>query len=127
MPAARTAALGDSLAIGVSGLCLTHCLALPLVASLLPLAGVWAETEWVHWLFVAIAAPVSLWAFSRPVTRSWSLAILAGSGLALLVAGVAAFPSHDWETGLTVAGALLLAGAHTLNWRHRKLDRHVAH
>ena len=127
MPAARTAALGDSLAIGVSGLCVIHCLALPLMASLLPLAGVWAEAEWVHWLFVAIAAPVSLWAFSRPETRSWPLAILAVSGLALLVAGAAEFPSHDWETGLTVAGGLLLAGAHTLNWRRRKPDRHAAH
>ena len=30
MPAARSAVLGDGVAIGLSGLCLAHCLALPL-------------------------------------------------------------------------------------------------
>lgn len=126
MPASRTAALGDGLAVGVSGLCLIHCLALPLMASLLPLAGAWAEAEWVHWLFVAIAAPVSLWTFTRR-PRSGPLAALAVAGLAFLVAGAAAFPSHGWETGLTVGGGLLLAGAHILNWQRRKPDRHAAH
>ncbi|WP_413894670.1 MerC family mercury resistance protein [Pantoea ananatis] len=43
----------------MSGLCLLHCLALPLLAAALPLFGVWAEAEWVHVVFVAIAAPLA--------------------------------------------------------------------
>lgn len=116
----RLTGLGDGMAIGLSGLCLIHCLALPLVASLLPLAGAWAEAEWVHWLFAAVAAPVSLWTLARPVDRSPMILIVAGLGLALLFLGAAGWPSHEAETPLTVTGGLLLAAAHGLNWRRRQ-------
>ena len=52
MSTRRAATFGDTVAIGLSGLCLAHCLALPIFASLLPIAGAWAEAAWVHWLFV---------------------------------------------------------------------------
>jgi hypothetical protein len=113
-----TARLGDLAAIGLSGLCLLHCLALPLVASLLPLAGAWAEHAWVHWAFAWTAAPISLWA----LTRRPALApmVLGGIGLALLFAGAAELPSHETETLTTVAGGIIVATAHLLNWnRHR--------
>lgn len=119
MPTPRAAVFGDSFAIGLSGLCLAHCLALPLLVSLLPVAGAWAEAAWVHWLFVLLAAPVSLWTFLHPRTRAWRLIGLAGAGLALLVAGAAGFPTDKLETPLSVAGGLLLASAHLLNWRRR--------
>jgi hypothetical protein len=113
----------DGLAISLSGLCLLHCLALPILAVSLPLAGVLAEAEWVHWLFVALAAPVSLMAlWSAERRRSWTLIALAAGGLSLLIAGAAGWPDHDWETGLTVSGGLLLAGVHLMNWRR---SRHV--
>lgn len=121
MPAARSAVLGDGVAIGLSGLCLAHCLALPLAASLLPIAGAWAEAEWVHGLFVAVAAPVSLWTLGRSRSRNLPVVALAVGGLALMVAGAAGFPSHEAETPLTVAGGLLLALAHGLNWRRRRV------
>lgn len=107
---------GDFVAIGLSGLCLAHCLALPFAAGFLPMLGAWAEAEWVHWAFVAVAAPVSLWTLLRGglSTSTVGLAIL---GLALLIVGAAGYPSHDWETGLTVSGGLALAGAHLINWR----------
>ncbi|QBX37697.1 MerC domain-containing protein [Brevundimonas sp. S30B] len=116
----RSAALGDSLALGLSGLCLIHCLALPLAASLLPLAGAWAEAEWVHWLFIAGAAPVSAFTFARVLPRSPWLIGLAVAGLALLTAGAAEFPNHEAETAVTVLGSLLLAAAHLANWRQRR-------
>lgn len=119
MSASRTAVVGDSFAIGLSGLCLVHCLALPLAASLLPVAGAWAEAEWVHWLFVGTAAPVSLWTLGRRPSRGLGILGLALAGLALMVAGAAEFPAHGAETPLTVAGGLLLALAHGLNWRRR--------
>ena len=55
-----SAALLDAGAVALSSLCLLHCLALPLLAAALPLFGVWAEAEWVHLVFVAIALPLGL-------------------------------------------------------------------
>jgi MerC mercury resistance protein len=112
---------GDAVAISLSGLCLAHCLVLPLAAGVLPLLGAWTEAEWVHWAFVAVAAPVSLWTLTRPKAKSLSAVIigLAVIGLGLLVAGAAGYPDHDWETALTVAGGLALATAHMINWRRQ--------
>jgi hypothetical protein len=120
MPQVRSAPVGDGFAIGLSGLCLAHCLALPIAASLLPAIGAWAQAEWVHWLFALVAAPVSLWTLVRPSTRSPAVIGLALLGLSLLFAGAAEFPSHDLETPITVFGSLLLAVAHGLNWRRRQ-------
>lgn len=119
IPPSRAASLGDRYAIGLSGLCLVHCLVLPLALGLAPAALVWAEAEWVHGLLFLMALPVSLWTLAGSSDRSWPLIGLAGLGLALLAAGAAGFPSHDLETPVTVAGALLLATAHGLNWRRR--------
>jgi len=127
--AGRGGRVGDLLAVTLSGLCLVHCLALPLVASLLPLAGAsmqtGAQAEWVHWLFALIAAPLSAWTLTRPHPQGLPrLAIgLAGVGAGLLFAGAAGFPSHELETPITVTGGLLLASAHILNAR-RRVHRH---
>lgn len=119
MSTPRSATLGDTVAIGLSGLCLAHCLALPILASLLPIAGAWAEAAWVHWLFVVAAAPVSLGTFLLPGKRAPLLICLAALGLALLVSGAAGFPSHEFELPLSVSGDLALAAAHFQNWRRR--------
>ncbi len=116
------AALLDASAVVLSSLCLLHCLALPLLAAALPLFGAWAEAEWVHLLFVAIAAPLTgfaLWRAHRlqPLpTAAWMVATL---GLVLLLAGALEWPSHDSETPVTVAGSLLLAATHVWNARRR--------
>lgn len=126
MAAHAPARTGDAVAIGLSGLCLAHCLVLPLAASVLPLLGAWAEAEWVHWGFVGLAAPVSFWTLMRAArthglgTTTLSLAIL---GLALLIAGAAGYPDQDQETAVTVTGGLTLAAAHLLNWRRQSHRR----
>jgi hypothetical protein len=53
----------DASAVGLSALCLVHCLALPALALLLPVLGFWAQAEWVHVAFVLIAAPVAVLSF----------------------------------------------------------------
>ncbi|KOQ73208.1 MerC family mercury resistance protein [Stenotrophomonas maltophilia] len=117
-----SAALLDAGAVALSSLCLLHCLALPLLAAALPLFGAWAEAEWVHLLFVAIALPLTGYALWRAERRrplpvlAWATA---GMGLGLLLAGALALPSHSWETRLTVTGSLLLAATHLWNARHR--------
>lgn len=115
MPAVKSARIGDAFAIGLSGLCLIHCLALPIAASLLPLAGAWAEAPWVHWAFALTATPVSLWALTR--RRAAAPLALGLAGLGLLFMGAAGLPDHASETTVTVAGGLALTLAHILNWR----------
>ena len=112
----------DLSAVGLSALCLVHCLALPGLALLLPVLGFWAEAEWVHIAFILVAAPVAVLAFIdlkawRP--RSWSMIAVAAAGLALMLAGALEFPIAGYERPLTVLGGLLLAGAHVANWRRR--------
>jgi len=111
---------GDAVAISLSGLCLIHCLALPVLAGSLPLLAIWAEAEWMHMAFVVLAAPVSLWTLSRPPRESLpkTALILALTGCGLLISGVAAI-DDALETLLTVAGGLSLAAAHLINWRRR--------
>jgi hypothetical protein len=119
----------DASAVGLSALCLVHCLALPALALLLPVLGLWAHAEWVHVVFVLVAAPVALLSFvdlSARRTRSWPLATAAIAGLALMIAGALEFPTAADERVLTVLGGLLLAGAHLANWRRRHHDAHCA-
>ncbi|HDS1218654.1 TPA: MerC domain-containing protein [Stenotrophomonas maltophilia] len=118
-------ALLDAGALALSSLCLLHCLALPLLAAALPLFGAWAQAEWVHLLFVAIALPLTGYALWRADRRhrlpvmGWTAA---GLGLGLLLAGALELPSHAWETPLTVTGSLLLAATHI--WNARRRHRH---
>lgn len=112
----------DASAVGLSALCLVHCLALPALALLLPVLGVWARAEWVHVAFVLIAAPIAALAFFDPSARrprSWPLAIAALLGLGLMTAGALELPAPAYERVLTLAGGALLAGAHIANWRRR--------
>ncbi|WP_312162440.1 MerC domain-containing protein [Phenylobacterium sp.] len=119
---AAPSSLLDASAISLSGLCLAHCLALPLVAAFSPVVATWAEAEWVHALAIGLAAPMSALALWR---KGQALGVIAMSlaGLALMALGVAHWPSHDAETPITVAGSLLLAGAHVFNWRRRHACR----
>ncbi|MCW0377706.1 hypothetical protein NB697_000552 [Xanthomonas sacchari] len=118
----------DASAMVLSGLCLLHCLALPLLAAALPLFGVWAEAEWVHVVFVAIAAPLAglaLWRGHRRDALPWPLWTLAALGLLSLLAGAFGIPDEASETAMTVSGSLALAGAHLWNWRrHRRRCGH---
>ncbi|MFT4257053.1 MAG: MerC domain-containing protein [Pseudoxanthomonas sp.] len=116
----------DFAAIGLSALCLVHCLALPVLAALLPALSVWAEAEWVHLVFVAVAIPLTGTALHRAHRRRRlpaPLVALALLGLSGLLLGALGWPTHELEVPLTVTGALLLAGVHVWNWsRHRHRD-----
>lgn len=111
-------ALLDLSAIGLSGLCLAHCLLLPAAFAALPLMGQASDNHLVHQILVLIAAPVSLWALSR--SGGWKKPLVVGlalAGFGFLIAGayVEALEAH--ETLLTITGALIIASAHFLNWR----------
>ena len=118
----------DASAVGLSALCLVHCLALPALVLLLPVLGFLTNAEWVHLALVLVAAPIAVLSFvdlsaGRP--RSWPLMIVAILGLGLMVAGALGFPAPTFERALTLLGGALLAGAHITNWRRRHGEAHL--
>ena len=114
MTPSRSAVI-DAPAIAFSGLCFIHCLILPVLSAALPSLGVLAEAEWLHKGFVFAALPFSLIALASKQTS-----LLAGGlivvGFSLLVAGAFVEALHDYETLLTVIGAIVLASGHVVRW-----------
>ena len=103
----------DRAATALSALCIVHCLALPLLASVLPFLSVVAEAEWIHWLFAGFAIIISASVPFRDVTaRGLSFLLPAGLGIAFLFAGLFADTINADETVLTVIGGVLVAFAH---------------
>jgi hypothetical protein len=103
----------DQAAIGFSLICVAHCAVLPIVSISLPVLGVLADLEWIHWIFtsLAIIAAITIFSVTNSARRP-SFALPALSGMSLLVLGLVAEPLGLEETLPTVAGAMLLAGAH---------------
>lgn len=112
----------DGFAVGASALCLIHCLALPLLIAALPaIASRFDPGEAFHLGVLLFAIPTSAFALIEGWRRHRGAAPLfvGSAGLALLALGLA---FENWvavETGVTVAGSMLLAGAHIVNWRRR--------
>lgn len=105
----------DTLGICLSGLCVVHCLGIPILIALSPALG-WMEQEWVHLLLACLALVVTLWAM-RNWSRGLVLKLLAFAGLALLFTGALAEVSETVERVITVAGASGLALAHFFGQR----------
>ena len=111
----------DLYAVGLSTLCVIHCVALPLLVALMPVAAQAAENELVHRVLVIAAIPVSLrviWK-TRPVSanRLFVGGALTGLGLLLLAAFIEAV--SPYEEPITVAGAVLLGSAHLWHWMRK--------
>lgn len=117
----RQTSLGDGIGILVSGLCMAHCLLLPLAVSSLSVWGIEFLTgEATHQVLVFVLLAVGLLAFipGYQCHGKFSVVLLAVS--ALLTLSFAAFVSGDlWgegaETWLTVLGSSTLVIAHLKN------------
>lgn len=125
----------DFSGIGVSILCLAHCLILPVLAvaapALLPHAIVgFFHDEAVHLLLFIVAAPIAIaglfWGASISGAH-WPIIAAAGVGLVLMLIGATHMVSTRVEIIVTVAGVILLAGAHFVNWRRRAASWHEEH
>ena len=129
-PAADGSALDwlERVAVGASILCLIHCAGLPLLLAALPaLSRLIALPEAFHAWILILAVPSSGAALLLGTWRhrAW-MPLAAGSfGLALLAAGAFLLAEGAFETPVTIAGSLCLAGAHIGNWRLR--HRHHRH
>lgn len=115
----------DLYAAGLSTLCLLHCLALPLLVSLMPLATLPAESHLLHQVLALAAVPVSLrvvWK-AQSVPGNGLFIAAAVSGLTLLLVAAFVEPAEAYEEPVTVVGGLLLASAHLWHWMRLRRQR----
>ncbi|HWZ46421.1 MAG TPA: MerC domain-containing protein [Candidatus Saccharimonadales bacterium] len=111
----------DDLGACVSGLCLVHCVSMPLALAFAPtLAHLIPGDEIIHRLFAFLIVGAGVPSFAmgfrkHKKLRVWVLGI---SGLAVIL-GVLAFDdrfsSHGVEIAITSVGSLLLTAAHRVN------------
>jgi hypothetical protein len=114
----------DRFAVLLSLACMIHCLAIPLLAAVLPIVGgaLLPDREF-HWVMLGLVLPASLWALTSGCRRHRRLRVAAigSAGLGVLI-GVALFGhtlfGPTGERLATSAGAVLVAVAHVLNYRH---------
>lgn len=109
----------DRLAIGVSGLCVVHCLASAVLVALAASAGGLLLAPIVHEVGLSIAVVLGAVALGRGVIRHGYLMPIAVGALGLgVMAGAISLP-HDGsgETLFTLVGVGLLALGHDLNRR----------
>jgi uncharacterized membrane protein len=119
----------DQGAIGLSALCLLHCLAFPLVVLALPVVGeVLPNQWWVHPAIFVLAVPMATIALVRGWYhhRDRRPVVIGGVGLALLGVGLLAAEGSATEIVFTVLGGAVVATAHLLNRRLGK-HRHAPH
>lgn len=114
----------DGLAIGAAAACLIHCLALPVIFALLPaLSALLPSPESIHAVAIIFALPVSGGALLAGFRAHHLITplILGGCGLAALASALLLAPEGQMETLITVAGSLMIAAAHILNWRSGRM------
>jgi drug/metabolite transporter (DMT)-like permease len=116
----------DRAAIGLSLVCILHCLAIPLVLVLFPTLSLMLMDDYAfHQLILFFIVPVSVLALSMGYRhhRNTKVVMISVMGLCVLVA--TGFIEHEllghWgEAILTVIGSLIIASAHLQNARLRK-------
>lgn len=118
-----TQAITDKLAIGLSLLCTLHCLALPVLLTLLPsMAALQLNNENFHLWMVAAVIPSSLYALTLGCKqhKRYQLLYLGATGVTLLILALALGEERIGESGekvLTVLGACFVAVGHWFNYR----------
>ena len=114
----------DKAAVALSGLCLLHCLLMPVIITALPFFGQFSERH-LHAEILIIVLPISLIALSIGFRRhadkrvvGWGIAglllLLVGATLAHNLYGVVA------DRMLAITGSVILAAAH---YRNSRLSR----
>jgi hypothetical protein len=108
----------DRLAIGLSGLCLVHCVATTVIIAMLSAAGGWLGADWVHEVGLLIAMALGAYALGRGALEHGFIMPIAVGSMGLGVMGGALTLPHDGTEALaTMVGVLILALGHDLNRR----------
>lgn len=121
----KTPEILDKAAVVLSGACLLHCLALPLVIVLLPFLNEVAIDQW-HAPMLLVVIPVSVFAFSIGFRLHANRGVIAAGVAGILLMVIGGTLAHyllglTADRILTVSGAIVLAVAH---YRNSRLSRH---
>jgi hypothetical protein len=114
----------DGVAVALSGLCLVHCLALPLIVAGLPFLAQFSAGH-LHLQMLIVVLPLSILALAIGSRRHRNLRIIAAGSTGMLLLVIGATVAHT-QLGLTadrlftIAGALTLATAHYYNSVHAR-------
>jgi hypothetical protein len=110
--------LMDRLAIGLSGLCLVHCLASAVFVAMLASAGGMLLHPAIHEVGLTFAIGLGVIALGRGVVDHGFMMPSAVGGLGLgVMAGSLGLPEGGLGTVYTIVGVAILALGHDLNRR----------
>ena len=118
----------DAIAVVLSGICVLHCLALPLLLTISPILNVTLLSETVfHVLLLAFILPTSVIALTIGCRSHKDRITLVLGALGLSILTITAFFGHQLvgltgERILTSFGGLILASAHIQNYRCCRRD-----
>ena len=120
----KTQIFADNVAIGLSSLCIVHCLVLPLLVAALPYVAGLAllSNEAVHTWLLAAVLPISLLAVLAGFKQHGSkgVLLLVGVGCSCLILPLLVSPvSALVEVPLTVLGSVLIATGHYRNLKRK--------
>ena len=107
----------DRYAIGLSGLCLVHCLATSVLLALVASAGSILGADWIHEVGLGLAMIMGAIALGRGIIEhGYSMpSAIGGLGLGVM-AGALTLPHNGTEALYTVVGVGILALGHRLNY-----------
>jgi hypothetical protein len=106
----------DRLAIGLSGLCLVHCVATTVMLALLASAGGILGAPIIHEVGLTLAMAMGLLALGRGILEHGYTMPSAVGGLGLgVMAGALTMPHDGTEALYTIVGVAILALGHRLN------------
>jgi hypothetical protein len=107
----------DHYAIGLSGLCIVHCLGTAVFLGLLASASGVLGQPWIHEVGLTLAMILGAVALGRGVLEHGFMMPSAVGALGLgVMAGALTLPHDGSEAAYTVAGVALLALGHRLNF-----------
>ncbi len=113
----------DTAAVVLSGVCMLHCLALPIALTILPIVNVTLLDESTfHLIMMVVILPVSVVALSIGCRQHKDRLTLVLGSVGLVILTLTAIFGHDLlgltgERIVTSIGGLILAAAHIQNYR----------
>jgi hypothetical protein len=106
----------DRIAMGLSGLCLVHCIATAVLLGLVASAGGFLGSPIIHEVGLSLAMVLGSIALIRGILEHGYMMPSAIGGLGLgVMAGALSLPHDGTEAIYTVVGVLILALGHRLN------------
>jgi hypothetical protein len=106
----------DRLAIGLSGLCLVHCLATAVLLAIVSAAGGFLGSHVIHEVGLTLAMVLAAVALGKGVREHGFMMPSAVGGLGLgVMAGALSMPHDGTEAVFTIVGVMIVALGHRLN------------